>query len=278
MLVYYFLQYMLYFQYETWIRYLLRIFPLVSHRGRPLGLIKAAVDKKCWLDADKKQCWGQFCLCCEGLTSSHTPNWMKPAGNMWWLSLNGLLWCSSVWHGASGNWASQVGSISSADPSVLWQYLCLPTPPISRAPETLQKHRRLSWDNTCWSYTSITQRLWLHGGKSQRPQMINGTAGRPIWWMALGDLIDVAGISWEFKSMFFLRRVTGKGRRGHLSISDPETNNCRECVDFVWTLFWNSSRVLSVCKKARQRHLQRYHVFIWSSCRGETEILKRSDI
>lgn len=59
------------------------------------------------------------------------------------------------------------------------------------------------------------------------------SAGRPIWWIALGDLIDVARISWEFKSMFSLRCVTGKGCLEILSISDPETNNCRECVDFV---------------------------------------------
>lgn len=106
---------------------------------------------------------------------------------------------------------------------------------------TPQKHRRLSWDNTCWSYTSITQRLWLHGRKLQRPQMINGTAGRPIWWMAFGDLIDVAVISWEFKSMFSLLCVAGKGRREHLSVSDPETNSCRECVDFLWTLICQHS-------------------------------------
>lgn len=73
--------------------------------------------------------------------------------------------------------------------------------------------------------------------KLQPPQMINGTAGRPIWWMALGDLIDVAGISWGLKSMFSLLCVAGKGQREHLSISDPETNNLRECVDFLWTLF-----------------------------------------
>lgn len=106
---------------------------------------------------------------------------------------------------------------------------------------TPQKHRRLSWDNTCRSYTSITQRLWLHGRKLQWPQMINGTAGKPIWCMALGDLIDVAVISWEFKSMFSLLCVAGKGRPERLSVSDPETNSCRECVDFLWTLICQHS-------------------------------------
>lgn len=67
----------------------------------------------------------------------------------------------------------------------------------------------------------------------QQPQMISGTAGRPICWMDLGDLIDVAGISWEFKSMFSLLCATGNGRWEHGSISDPETNNCRECVGFA---------------------------------------------
>ncbi len=70
----------------------------------------------------------------------------------------------------------------------------------------------------------------------QQPQMISDTAGRPICWMALGDLIDVAGISWEFKSMFSLLCATGNGRREHGSISDPETNKlkgmCGLCMNF----------------------------------------------
>lgn len=125
----------------------------------------------------------------------------------------------------------------------VWKHctMCRPTPPTSRAPVTPQKHRRLSWDDTYCSYTCITQRLRLHGRKLQRPQIISGTAGRPICWMALGDLIDVAGISWEFKSMFSLLCVTGNGRREHVSISDPETNNCRECMDFAWTLIYQYS-------------------------------------
>lgn len=66
----------------------------------------------------------------------------------------------------------------------------------------------------------------------QWPQIINSTARRPIWRMALGDLTDETRISWEFKSMFSLLCVAGKGQQEHVSVSDPETKT----VGNVWTL------------------------------------------